>query len=161
MIFSKRLAFVFIPAVLHLAGCAAKVESKAPPPAPTVEVTNAVPSDADVYVEYPAEELYAILALESNRYQAGIVGENLGTVPPGVNRALSQHNIRGMYVAQYEIMGDPERPKLRPVSSKNVASLNTHDMPPFQAFLEGRPVQRLRHIIQFALLDKIRYRRSQ
>jgi 4-alpha-glucanotransferase len=93
--------------------------------------------DKGVYVEYPAEELYAILSLESHRYQAGIVGENLGTVPPGVNRALARHNIRGMYVAQYEIMGDPKKPKLRPVSSKNVASLNTHDMPPFQAFLEG------------------------
>jgi membrane fusion protein (multidrug efflux system) len=52
---SKRLAFIFIPAVLLLAGCAAKVESKAPPPAPTVEVTDAVPSGADVYVEYPAQ----------------------------------------------------------------------------------------------------------
>jgi 4-alpha-glucanotransferase len=94
-------------------------------------------ADKGVYVEYPAEELYAILALESHRYRAGIVGENLGTVPPDVNRALSRHNIRGMYVAQYEIMSDPERPKLRPVSSNNVASLNTHDMPPFQAFLDG------------------------
>jgi 4-alpha-glucanotransferase len=100
-------------------------------------IPEGLSGDKGVYVEYPAEELYAILAVESHRYQAGIVGENLGTVPPGVNRALSQHNIRGMYVAQYEIMGDPERPKLRPVSSKNVASLNTHDMPPFQAFLEG------------------------
>jgi 4-alpha-glucanotransferase len=42
-----------------------------------------------------------------------------------------------MYVAQYEVMGDPKNPKLRPVSSKTVASLNTHDMPPVEAFLEG------------------------
>src|SRR5207248_9746200 len=70
-------------------------------------------------------------------YQAGIIGENLGTVPPAVNRALSRHNIRQMYVVQYEIMGNPERPKLRPVPPRNVASLNTHDMPPFEAFLAG------------------------
>ena len=93
--------------------------------------------DKGVYVEYPAEELYAILSLESHRYQAGIIGENLGTVPPAVNRALSRHNIRQMYVVQYEIMGNPERPKLRPVPPRNVASLNTHDMPPFEAFLAG------------------------
>jgi len=54
-----------------------------------------------------------------------------------VNRALSRHNIRQMYVVQYEIMGNPERPKLRPVPPRNVASLNTHDMPPFEAFLAG------------------------
>jgi 4-alpha-glucanotransferase len=100
-------------------------------------IPDALTGDKGVYVEYPAEELYAILCLESHHYQAGIVGENLGTVPPGVNRSLSRHNLRGMYVAQYEIMGDSEKPKLKPVRAKNVASLNTHDMPPFQAFLEG------------------------
>jgi len=104
-------------------------------------IPDELTGDKGVYVEYPAEELYAILCLESHRYQAGIVGENLGTVPPGVNRALSRHNIRGMYVAQYEIMGDPEKPKLRPVLSKNVASLNTHDMPPFQSFLDGLDIE--------------------
>jgi len=100
-------------------------------------IPDGLSGDKGVYVEYPAEELYAILSVESHRHQAGIVGENLGTVPPAVNRALAEHNIRQMYVVQYEIMGDPEKPKLRPVPAKNVASLNTHDMPPFQAFLEG------------------------
>src|SRR5262249_5606210 len=100
-------------------------------------IPNELTGDKGVYVEYPAEELYAILCLESHRYRAGIVGENLGTVPPGVNRALARHNIRQMYVAQYEIMGDPDNPRLRPVPSKCVASLNTHDMPPFEAFMSG------------------------
>src|SRR5207237_9723194 len=89
--------------------------------------------DKGVYVEYPAEELYAILSVESHRHQAGIVGENLGTVSPGVNRALAEHNIRPMLVVQYEIMGDPEQPNSRPVPAKSVASLHTHDMPPSQA----------------------------
>src|SRR5204862_2527684 len=100
-------------------------------------IPNELSGDKGVYVEYSAEEFYAILSLESHRHQAGIVGENLGTVPPGVNRALAEHNIRQMYVVQYEIMGDPEKPNLPPVPAKSVASLNTHDMPPFQAFLEG------------------------
>jgi membrane fusion protein (multidrug efflux system) len=51
----KRWALLFIPAVLLLGGCATKVESKGPPPAPMVEVTDATPSDADIYVEYPAQ----------------------------------------------------------------------------------------------------------
>ncbi|PYS50551.1 MAG: 4-alpha-glucanotransferase [Acidobacteria bacterium] len=100
-------------------------------------IPDGLTGDKGVYVDYPAEELYAILSLESHRHRAGIVGENLGTVPPAVNAALARHNIRQMYVVQYEIMGNPTNPKLRPVPAKCVASLNTHDMPPLRAFLEG------------------------
>jgi len=100
-------------------------------------IPDELTGDKGVYVEYPADELWAILCLESHRYRAGIVGENLGTVPPSVNAAIKRHSIREMYVLQYEIMGDPEKPGLRPPPRKSVASLNTHDMPPFRAFLDG------------------------
>src|SRR5436190_16368233 len=48
-------------------------------------IPNELGGDKGVYVEYPAEELYAILSLESHRHKAGIVGENLGVVPRIVN----------------------------------------------------------------------------
>jgi 4-alpha-glucanotransferase len=86
-----------------------------------------------LYVHYPAEEMYAILSLESHRYRAWIVGENLGTVPSYVNQALEAHNIQRMYVVQYEVQPDEAAP-LRPVPRDVVASLNTHDMPPFASF---------------------------
>ncbi len=114
-------------------------------------IPEGLSGDKGVYVEYPADELYAILCLESHRYKAGIVGENLGTVPPEVNRALAKHNVRQMYVVQYEIMGDPEKPKLRPVPARSFASLNTHDMPPFEAFLKGHDID---HRLDLGLLDK-------
>ena len=114
-------------------------------------IPNELTGDKGVYVEYPAEELYAILCLESYRHGAGIVGENLGIVPPEVNRALARHNIRQMYVVQYEIMGNPRKPKLRPVPAKSVASLNTHDMAPFRAFLEGSDID---DCLDLGFLDK-------
>jgi 4-alpha-glucanotransferase len=93
-----------------------------------------------VYVEYPADELYATLCVESHRNQAGIVGENLGTVPPEVNVSMQRHNIMQMYVLQYEVVGgDPGRP-LRAVPENAIATLNTHDMPPFRSFLEGTDI---------------------
>lgn len=46
-----------------------------------------------VYVRYHAEELYAILSLESHREQCWIIGENLGTVPTYVNTAMSRHGL--------------------------------------------------------------------
>jgi 4-alpha-glucanotransferase len=104
-------------------------------------IPDGVTGDKGVYVEYPAEEFYAILSVESHLQRAGIVGENLGTVPPAVNAAMARHNIRQMYVVQYEIMGDPDKPGLRTVPEKCVASLNTHDMPPFKAFLDGSDIE--------------------
>jgi 4-alpha-glucanotransferase len=97
-------------------------------------------ADKGVYVKYPAEELWAILSLESHLHSAGVIGENLGTVPPEVNQDMAKHDIRQMYVLQYEIMGNPDNPSLGEPPVKCVASLNTHDMPPFRAFQDGTDI---------------------
>jgi len=90
-----------------------------------------------VYVRYPADELYAILTLESVRSGCTVVGENLGTVPPEVNPTLARHGVLGMYVLQFEL-----RPEGRPLPPKpnSVASLNTHDTPTFAGFWAGRDI---------------------
>ena len=94
------------------------------------------PASEGAYVSYPADELYAILCLESHRNKTVLAGENLGTVPPEVNGAMARRDLRQTYVAQYELQ--PRlREALRPPPSKSVASLNTHDMPPFAAFMRG------------------------
>jgi 4-alpha-glucanotransferase len=100
-------------------------------------IPEGLSGDKGVYVRYPAEDMYAILCLESHRLGAGIVGENLGMVPPEVTRSMTRHNIRQLYVVQYETVVDSHRAKLRQPPAGCVASLNTHDMFPFQAFLEG------------------------
>jgi 4-alpha-glucanotransferase len=86
-----------------------------------------------VYVRYRAEEFYAILSLESQRHRSIIVGEDLGTVPSYVRPAMSRHGLQSMYVLHYELAGDSS--DALPQPKRNiVASLNTHDMPPFAAF---------------------------
>jgi 4-alpha-glucanotransferase len=95
-----------------------------------------LPASAGAYVSCPAEELYAVLSIESHRHQARIVGENLGTVPPEVNRALARHGVRGMHVVQYELHPDSRIPLPR-APRNTVASVNTHDMPPFAAYWHG------------------------
>jgi 4-alpha-glucanotransferase len=98
-----------------------------------------------VYVHYHAEELYAIICLESHRHQTRIVGENLGTVPDVVNTSMTQHQLHNMYVVQYELCDDEAQP-LPPVSSQAVASINTHDMPPFAAFWKGLDIDDLHRL---------------
>ena len=88
------------------------------------------------FVSTPAEEIYAILSVESHRQKAWLVGEDLGTVPPEVESSLTRHAVSGMYVIQYEIRPDPEAP-LRAAPPSTVASVNTHDMPPFASFWKG------------------------
>jgi len=91
------------------------------------------------YVRYPAEEFFAVLNLESHRYQARIFGENLGTVPPAVNQAMARHNFRGMHVGQFGVTWDGAR-ALDPVPERAVASLNTHDTPTFAGFWHGADI---------------------
>ena len=85
-----------------------------------------------VYVRYPADELYAVLALEAHRNQGVIVGEDLGTVPESVRVKMAEHGLLGMYVAQFEAAaeGGP-----KPVPQRSLAALNTHDTPTFAGYL--------------------------
>ncbi len=88
------------------------------------------------YVRYPAEELYAVLSLESHRHGARIVGEDLGTVPPFVRPAMAGHGLSRMFVVQFGLSPDPAR-ALKAVPAGSLGSLNTHDMPTFAAFWAG------------------------
>ena len=94
------------------------------------------PARHGAYVTYPSEEIYAMLSIESHRHRAVIIGENLGTVPAEVNRSLKRHGINGMFVVQYEARPQ-RRAALRRIPPNEVASMNTHDMPPFAAFWRG------------------------
>jgi 4-alpha-glucanotransferase len=109
-----------------------------------------------VYVRYPAHELYAVLCLESHRNRSIIVGENLGIVPKYVNRTMSRHNIQQMYLMQYSLRPDPERP-MKPIPSGSVASLNTHDTPLFAAFWQDKDIE---DRIDLGLLDEEGARRE-
>lgn len=89
-----------------------------------------------VYVRFPAEEMYAVLSLESHRHEALIVGEDLGTVPSYVRTAMSRHAVHRTYVMQYEAWPGSKEPLPEP-KRLSVAALNTHDMPPFAAYWQG------------------------
>jgi 4-alpha-glucanotransferase len=92
------------------------------------------PASEGAYVQYRADELYAILSVESHTHQTMLIGENLGTVPAEVNRSMDRHGLRRMYVWQYEQQADGP---VRVPDKKVIASLNTHDMPMFAAFWKG------------------------
>ncbi|MBI4185992.1 MAG: 4-alpha-glucanotransferase [Chloroflexi bacterium] len=97
-------------------------------------------ADQGVYVRYRAEEMHAILALESHRHQTVIVGEDLGTVPWYVRPAMKRHGLHRTHVLQFEIpFGWHQGPPL--LSRDAAASLNTHDTPLFAAFWQGADIE--------------------
>jgi 4-alpha-glucanotransferase len=102
-----------------------------------------------VYIRYRPEEFYAILCLESHRSQTMIVGEDLGTVPPDVRPAMKRHGLHRNYVVQYEL-GTNHTGGLPAIPRDAVASVNTHDMPPFAGYWRGLDINDRLHM---GLLD--------
>ncbi|HXI02593.1 MAG TPA: 4-alpha-glucanotransferase, partial [Candidatus Saccharimonadales bacterium] len=114
------------------------------------------PTDG-VYVKYPEDEMYAVLAIEAHRASCAVVGEDLGTVPGEVREEMFRRSLLRMHVLQIEIEGaeGPSPPEAAPWS---LASLNTHDMPPFAAFWRGLDLEDRFHL---GLCDAEGLRREQ
>lgn len=114
-------------------------------------VPRGMPPTEGVYVSMPAAIGYAVLAIESHRAEARIVGEDLGTVPDAVREAMREHGVAGMHVAQFEIAAgtaDPPRRAAAPARSPagSVASLGTHDTPMLPGLLSGADARMRREL---------------
>ena len=92
-----------------------------------------------VYVRYPSEDLYAVLAEEAHRTGTAVVGEDLGTVPPIVRAAMKRHGVLRSHVLSLEAQFHMDR-ALPEAPPNSLASLNTHDLPPFSAFWTGADI---------------------
>ncbi len=86
-------------------------------------VLNGVGPRGGAYVHYPAEDLLAIVALESQRAGAVVVGEDLGTVEDAVRAALAQRDVLSYRLLWFE----PAPPRCYPVRA--LAAVTTHDLP--------------------------------
>jgi 4-alpha-glucanotransferase len=95
------------------------------------------------YVSYPAEELFAVLALESHLHRCEVVGENLGNVPPEIAEALPRHRIWGMYLAEFAAS---DTRGIAPPTEADMALVGSHDTPPFAGWLAGTDI-----------VDRVRY----
>ncbi|GAA3757745.1 4-alpha-glucanotransferase [Streptomyces tremellae] len=99
------------------------------------------------YVRYDADAMLAVLVLEAHRAGAVVVGEDLGTVEPGVRERLALHGVLGTSVLWFERHWDREgQPPLDPAEWRPgcVATATTHDLPSTAARLTGEHVA-LRH----------------
>ncbi|MEU3723382.1 4-alpha-glucanotransferase [Streptomyces sp. NPDC031705] len=101
------------------------------------------PPAQGTYVSYDGEAMLAVLVLEAHRAGALVVGEDLGTVEPGVRRALARRGILGTSVLWFERdwAGDGEPLPAAAWRSECLATATTHDLPPSAAKLAGSHVE--------------------
>jgi 4-alpha-glucanotransferase len=93
------------------------------------------------YVRYPAAILLALLARQSRRARAFVIGEDLGLVEPAVRRHLHEKRALSYRLVWFE-GGDPARwPR------DAVAAVGTHDLPTVAGiWTRSEPEHRLHHL---------------
>ncbi|WP_430233701.1 malto-oligosyltrehalose synthase [Nitrosomonas communis] len=103
-------------------------------------VPAGVPPTEGAYVRYPFADLLGILALESQRNQCLVVGEDLGTVPEEVRTALSPMNVLSyrLLLLEKEADGSFVAPMNYPAQA--LAAVSTHDLPTLPGFWQGRDI---------------------
>lgn len=104
------------------------------------------PPTEGTYVSQDAEAMLAVLVLEAHRAGAVVIGEDLGTVEPGVREALARRGVLGTSVLWFERDWDGTGRPLAPEKWRRgcVATATTHDLPSTAARLTGDHVT-LRH----------------
>jgi 4-alpha-glucanotransferase len=98
-------------------------------------IPEGAPASGGAYVSYPVDDLVGIIALESHRHRCFVVGEDLGTVPPGFRERMAEANVLSYRVLFFE---QAEDGKFRPPEQYPrlaVAVAGSHDMPPLRGWL--------------------------
>jgi 4-alpha-glucanotransferase len=92
------------------------------------------------YLAFPQTDLLRLIALESHRHRAIVLGEDLGTIPPGFQDELAESGILGMRVLWFEKDGERFTPP-RSWSRAAAAMTSTHDLPTLAGWWRGRDLE--------------------
>jgi 4-alpha-glucanotransferase len=92
------------------------------------------------YLAYPLDDLLRLTALESHRHRAIVIGEDLGTVPPGFRSRLAEASVYGMRVLWFERNKNGfAAPSAWP--AETAAMTSTHDLPTVAGWWRGSDLE--------------------
>jgi 4-alpha-glucanotransferase len=100
-------------------------------------IPNGLPPSAGAYVLYRVDDLFSILALESQRNQCVIIGEDLGTVPDGFRDRLNDAHLLSYRLMRFERVDGGGFVPAEHYPRLALASVGTHDLPPMAGFWHG------------------------
>jgi len=89
------------------------------------------------YVAFPAEEMFAVLAIESMRAGTVVVAEDLGTVPEGFREELVRRGCLRTQLVYFEREGSGEFRPPAAYAAESLATINNHDLPPLRGYWSG------------------------
>lgn len=103
-------------------------------------VPHGASSAEGAYLTYPVDDMLRILAIESDRARAIVIGEDLGTVPDGLRARLEERGVLGMRVLWFE--RDKSGGFLAPDQwdDQAVAMTGTHDLTTVAGWWQGRDI---------------------
>ncbi|WP_434698316.1 4-alpha-glucanotransferase [Pseudomonas sp. D1-1] len=102
-------------------------------------IPNDAPPTDGAYLYYPIDDLLRLLALESHRHRAIVLGEDLGTVPEGLREKLAARAILGMRVLLFE----QDNTHFKPIldwPDDALATTSTHDLPTLNGWWHGHDI---------------------
>jgi 4-alpha-glucanotransferase len=92
------------------------------------------------YVRYPSDDLLDIVALESHRAEALVVGEDLGTVEAGVREAMAERRMLSYRLLWFEEDDPSQWPE------PAMAAVTTHDLPTVTGLWDGSDLEAQRRL---------------
>ena len=92
------------------------------------------------YVHYPLDDLMSVLALESERNDCLVVGEDLGTVPPEMSHAMDERTVYSYRVLLFEKHDDGRFYQPDEYPRRAIATVTTHDLPTLKGYWSGNDV---------------------
>ncbi|HXV24595.1 MAG TPA: malto-oligosyltrehalose synthase [Alphaproteobacteria bacterium] len=98
-------------------------------------------ADAGAYVGYPIDDLLALLALESRRNRCMVVGEALGTVPPGFAGRLEDMGVFSYRLLYFEREGNGEFSPPSAYPRASMVAVTTHDLATLPGYWRGRDLE--------------------
>lgn len=99
---------------------------------------------AGAYLRLPAAQLFAILALESQRNSCVVIGEDLGTVPVEISHLMAQYQVLSYRVFMLEQKAGSYDHAAQTYPELALATVTTHDMPTMVGYWQQDDLQ-LRH----------------
>ncbi|WP_298941238.1 4-alpha-glucanotransferase [uncultured Psychromonas sp.] len=91
-------------------------------------------ADSGAYIYYNVYDMLNILALESTRNQCLVIGEDLGTVPEGMDVLLKEAGVYSYKVFFFEQAPDGGFISPSHYIQQAMATLSTHDMPTIKGY---------------------------
>lgn len=91
-------------------------------------------AEKGAYIYYQVEDMLNLLALESMRNECLVIGEDLGTVPEGIDVLLKDAGVYSYKVFFFEQAEDGGYIAPEHYAEQAMATLSTHDMPTIKGF---------------------------